>query len=134
LIHTTLAAMPRRSVVLAAKAVLGSLLAGRLILPGNGFTVAHGYPPLSLADGPTLRAATGSVLYLALVALLSLLIFACFFCTEGVDQATSWSWCALVTVSPGLTALALHAGMNATPNATAPARIKRFMPLPRFLT
>ena len=53
-------------------AVLGSLLAGRLILPGHGFTAAHGYPPLSLADGPTLRAAAGSVLYLALVALLSL--------------------------------------------------------------
>ena len=86
MIRITLAAMPRRPVVLAAKAailtglvvaagtiaVLGSLLAGRLILPGNGFTVAHGYPPLSLADGPTLRAAAGSVLYLALIALLSL--------------------------------------------------------------
>jgi ABC-2 type transport system permease protein len=53
-------------------AVLGSLLAGRLILPGNGFTAAHGYRVLSLADGPTLRAATGSVLYLTLIALLSL--------------------------------------------------------------
>jgi ABC-2 type transport system permease protein len=55
-----------------AIAVLGSVLAGRLILPGNGFTAARGYPPLSLADGPVLRAATGSVLYLALIALLSL--------------------------------------------------------------
>jgi ABC-2 type transport system permease protein len=86
MIRTTLAAMPRRWAVLAAKAailsavalaaatiaVLGSLLAGRLILPGNGFTAAHGYQPLSLADGPTLRAVTGSVLYLALIALLSL--------------------------------------------------------------
>ena len=86
MIRTTLAAMPRRAAVLAAKAavltgvalaagtiaVLGSLLAGRLILPGNGFTTAHGYPPLSLAHGPTLRAAAGSVLYLALIALLSL--------------------------------------------------------------
>ena len=52
--------------------MLGSLLAGRLILPGNGFTAAHGHPPLSLGDGPTLRAAAGSVLYLALIALLSL--------------------------------------------------------------
>ncbi|MCW3013293.1 MAG: hypothetical protein JWO02_385 [Solirubrobacterales bacterium] len=26
------------------------------ILPGNGFTPAHGYPLLSLADGLTLRA------------------------------------------------------------------------------
>lgn len=86
MIRTTLAAMPRRSTVLTAKAViitgvvlaagtvavLGSLLAGRFILAGNGFTVTHGYPRLSLADGPTLRAAAGSVLYFALIALLSL--------------------------------------------------------------
>ena len=52
--------------------VLGSLVAGRATLPGNGFTRANGYEPLSLADGPTLRAAVGTVLYLALVALLSL--------------------------------------------------------------
>ncbi len=86
MIRITLAAMPRRPKVLAAKAAiltgmtlaagtiaaLGCLLAGRLILPGNGFTAAHGHPPLSLGDGPTLRAAAGSVLYLALIALLSL--------------------------------------------------------------
>jgi ABC-2 type transport system permease protein len=63
------------STVLAAAGsvgVLGSLVAGRLILPGHGFTSANGYEPLSLADGPTLRAAVGSVLYLVLVALLSL--------------------------------------------------------------
>ena len=86
MIHVTLAAMPRRMTVLGAKAVLisglallagtvavlGSVLAGRLLMPGRGFTVAHGYPPLSLTDGPVLRAATGSVLYLALIALLSL--------------------------------------------------------------
>jgi ABC-2 type transport system permease protein len=86
MIRTTLAAMPRRTAVLAAKAavvtglvlaagtvaVLGSLLAGRLILPGHGFTAAHGFPALSLAQGPVLRAAAGSVLYLALIALLSL--------------------------------------------------------------
>ena len=86
MIRTTLAAMPRRTTVLAAKAalltglvltagtiaVLASVLAGRLILPGHGFTPAHGYPSLSLGDGPVLRAAAGSVLYLALIALLSL--------------------------------------------------------------
>ncbi|MEW9530425.1 ABC transporter permease subunit [Microbispora sp. NPDC049125] len=85
-IRTTLAAMPHRVTVLAAKAVtltgvvaaagivavLGALAAGRLILPGRGFTAARGYPALSLADGPTLRAAVGSILYLALIALLSL--------------------------------------------------------------
>jgi ABC-2 type transport system permease protein len=52
--------------------VLASVLAGRLILPGHGFTPAHGYELVSLAHGPVLRAAAGSVLYLALVALLSL--------------------------------------------------------------
>jgi ABC-2 type transport system permease protein len=86
MIRVTLAAVPRRATVLAAKAaVVGgvvlaagtiavavSLLAGRLILPGHGFTPAHGHPLLSLADGPTRRAAVGTVLYLTLVALLSL--------------------------------------------------------------
>jgi ABC-2 type transport system permease protein len=86
MIRTTLTAMPRRTAVLATKAailtglvlaagaiaVLGSLLAGRLILPGHGFTPARGFPPLSLADGPVLRAAAGSVLYLAVISLLSL--------------------------------------------------------------
>ncbi len=50
----------------------GSVVAARNILPGNGFTAANGYPPLSLADGPTLQAAGGTVLYLGLIALLSL--------------------------------------------------------------
>jgi ABC-2 type transport system permease protein len=86
MIRITLTAMPRRLTMLAAKAavvagtvlavgaaaVLGSVLAGRLILPGRGFTVAHGYSALSLDSGPVLRAACGSVLYLALIALLSL--------------------------------------------------------------
>ena len=74
MIHVTLAAMPRRAAVLAAKAavlagqvlaagtvaILVSVLLGRLILPGYALT-----PSL-------LRAAAGSVLYLTLIALLSL--------------------------------------------------------------
>jgi ABC-2 type transport system permease protein len=86
MIQTTLTAMPHRAGVLAAKAVtltaagagagtiavIGSLLAGRLILPGHGFTEAHGYPAVTLTDGPTLRATAGSILYLALIALLGL--------------------------------------------------------------
>ena len=86
LIRVTFTALPRRTTVLAAKAgtiaalvlaagaiaVLGAWVAGRFILPSRGFTPAHGYPPLSLGDGPVLRAAAGSVLYLALIALLSL--------------------------------------------------------------
>jgi ABC-2 type transport system permease protein len=86
MIRTTFTAMPRRATVLAAKAVIvsgpvlaagaiavaGSLLAGRILLAGHGLTPAHGYPALTLADGPVLRAAAGSVLYLAMIALLSL--------------------------------------------------------------
>lgn len=85
MIQTTLAANPHRLQVFAAKAAvitatvlaagtlaaLGSLIVGRAILPGNGFTAVNGYPTLSLADEPTLRAALGTVLYLGLVALLS---------------------------------------------------------------
>jgi ABC-2 type transport system permease protein len=74
MIHVTLAAMPRRATVLAGKAavlagqvptagtvaILVSVLLGRLILPGYALTPA------------LLRAAAGSVLYLTLIALLSL--------------------------------------------------------------
>jgi ABC-2 type transport system permease protein len=38
----------------------------------HGIDPAHGYQALSLANGTVLRAAAGSVLYLALIALLSL--------------------------------------------------------------
>ncbi len=86
MIRTTFTAMPRRATVLAAKAVIVagpvlaagaiavacSLLAGRTLLTGGGFTPAHGYPALTLADGSVLRAAVGSVIYLALIALLGL--------------------------------------------------------------
>jgi ABC-2 type transport system permease protein len=89
-IRTTLAAMPRRTTVLAAKAVtltavvaaggttavLGAVLAGRLILPSHG--------ALSPSNGPTLRAAFGTVLYLILIALLSLGV-----ATALRDSATS---------------------------------------------
>jgi len=86
MIRVTLAAMPRRLTVLGAKtsvaaglvlvagafAVLGSLVAGVLILPGHGFTAARGFAALSLTYGPTLRATVGSVLYLGLIAVLSM--------------------------------------------------------------
>ena len=86
MIRTTLAAMPNRLAVLAAKAILvaalvllagtvtvfGSVLVGHLILPGHGFTAARGFHPVWLSYGPTLRAACGSVLYLGLIALMSL--------------------------------------------------------------
>jgi ABC-2 type transport system permease protein len=86
MIRVTLTAIPRRPVVLAAKAatvgglvlavgavaMLASVLVGRLILPTGGFTAAHGYALLSLGHGATLRAVGGSALYLTLIALLSL--------------------------------------------------------------
>ena len=86
MIRVTLTAAPRRLTVLAAKAAVltgcvlasglvavgGSVLAGWLILPGRGLSAANGYAPLSLANGPDLRAAAGTVIYLALIALLAL--------------------------------------------------------------
>jgi ABC-2 type transport system permease protein len=80
LIRTTLAAIPHRPTMLAAKAVvltaavavigsltlLASLVVAAVALP------RHGYPRLSLADGPILRATAGSVAYLVLIAILSL--------------------------------------------------------------
>ena len=86
MMRLTLAATPRRWRVLTAKAavagtvtlaagavaVLASVLAGSLLLTRHGISPAHGYEALSLGDGPVLRAAAGSVLYLVLIALLSL--------------------------------------------------------------
>ena len=86
LISVTVAASPRRHLILIAKAliaaalslaagafaVLGSLLDRGYVLTGNGLTVAHGYEITSLANATNLRAAGGTVLYLALIALLSL--------------------------------------------------------------
>jgi len=79
MIRTTFTAMPHRLIVLGAKAMLlvglvvpagvvavfGSLLVGRPMLAASGHLV------LSLGDGAVLRAAVGSVLYLALIALLA---------------------------------------------------------------
>ncbi len=84
MIKLSLTAMPRRlawffakATVLtapvlsaAALAVTGAALAGRLILPSRGFTPAHGYA--SLTSATDVRAAVGAVLYLTLIALLSL--------------------------------------------------------------
>jgi ABC-2 type transport system permease protein len=77
MVQTTLAASPKRLLVYAARAivvtmlalvagavgVLGALGLGRLVL------VKHGFPPLSLADAPTARAAVGTMLYFGLLAL-----------------------------------------------------------------
>lgn len=86
MIRTTLTAMPHRVEVLAAKAVVaagwalvvgvigfvGSAIVGQIMLPGRGFTPSNGYVSVALSHGGMLRAAFGSVLYLVLIALLSL--------------------------------------------------------------
>jgi ABC-2 type transport system permease protein len=85
MIHVTLAALPRRVTVLSAKAVLiiavtlpaaaiavlGSLLFGGTVLTDHGLAPASGNRAVSLTDATVLRAAGGTVLYLALIALLS---------------------------------------------------------------
>jgi ABC-2 type transport system permease protein len=86
MIRASLAATPRRLVLLAAKAanvagltlvagllaVTGCLVVGRLMLPGDGLNAAQGYALVSLRHAPTVRAAVGSVLYLVLIAIFSL--------------------------------------------------------------
>jgi ABC-2 type transport system permease protein len=81
-IRSTFAAMPRRSrVVLAKVAVLAgpvlvaglaasvsSFLLGQPILHANGFIPTQGYPTVSLADAPAVRAITGTALYLGVIA------------------------------------------------------------------
>jgi ABC-2 type transport system permease protein len=85
MIRVTLAALPRRPQVLAAKSVVvlgavlaaalpgvaGSLLTGRLLLPGKGLSAANGYAVLSLGNGTDLRAFCLAALYLVLIALLA---------------------------------------------------------------
>jgi ABC-2 type transport system permease protein len=80
MIRVTLTATPRRWTMLTAKAAVltgpvlaaavvavgGSLAAGRLLLAGNGVMAAHAI------TGPVVRAAAGSVVYLALIGLLTL--------------------------------------------------------------
>jgi ABC-2 type transport system permease protein len=86
MIRMTFAAMPRRPAALVAKAVnlsaltaiiglvaaAGCLLSGRLLLPADGLDPAHGYALIALDSGATWRAGGGTVIYLALIALLSL--------------------------------------------------------------
>lgn len=86
MIRVTLAATPRRIAVLMAKAanlasltavtgvaaVAGCLAIGRLMLPSEGLDPAHGYALISLGSAATARAALGTVIYLVLIALLSL--------------------------------------------------------------
>jgi ABC-2 type transport system permease protein len=122
LVCTTLACAPHRSRVLIAKAatvtattvgvgllgVAGSLVAARILLRDEGFTGT---------TGPTLRAAAGTVLYLGLVALLSL----------GITAALRHTAPALTTVL-GLLYLFPLLGQLITDERWH-ARIERFAPM-----
>jgi ABC-2 type transport system permease protein len=86
MIRTTFAANPRRWVTVTSKSALVGLLVlltallasaasfvlGQWILRGNGFNYQGGYDPVTLSDGPALRAVVGSALYLTALALLAL--------------------------------------------------------------
>jgi ABC-2 type transport system permease protein len=81
MIRASLAAVPRRPLLLGAKATtvgalafgVGVVVAPASLLIGHALLPAHGvYPLVSLGSGPTLRAAVGTALYFALVAMLSL--------------------------------------------------------------
>jgi ABC-2 type transport system permease protein len=85
MIRTTFAMNPRRATVFAAKAtvisatvfataatgVAGAVLVGRVTLTGRGLTADLGYRQLAPSDAAFQRAVLGTVLYLVLVALLS---------------------------------------------------------------
>jgi ABC-2 type transport system permease protein len=84
-LRITLTAVPGRATVFAGKlvvvaalallsgaaGVVGAIAAARGILPGNGFTAANGYAPLSWSAGSTVRAAGGTAVYFALIAVYS---------------------------------------------------------------
>ncbi len=133
MIKLSLTAMPRRLTWLFAKAavvtapvlvasalaVAGAALAGRPILPGHGFTPAHGYP--SLTTGTDLRAAVGTVLYLTLIALLSL----------GVAAAVRNSSAAIGVVLGALYLFPITAAVVSNP--TIARHLNQIGPLPAGL-
>lgn len=74
MVHGTLAAMPRRTAVLAAKAtvVTGAVTAAAAVAVGVSALIGRHLLPAAAALPSVLRATGGSVLYLALVGLLAL--------------------------------------------------------------
>jgi len=85
-IRATFAANPRRRQVLAAKVAITAGLAlavgavatviafyaGQALLHGNGFIYDNGYPAATLADAETLRKVAVAIVYVGLLAVLSL--------------------------------------------------------------
>lgn len=74
MIRTTLTAVPRRHLVLTAKAAVltGTVLVTGAVTVLGCLLTARMLVPISLTDPAVLRAAVGTVLYLVLIALLSL--------------------------------------------------------------
>jgi ABC-2 type transport system permease protein len=103
----------------SAIAVAGAALAGRLILPGHGFTPAHGYT--SLTSSTDVRAAVCAILYLTLIALLSL----------GLAAAVRDSAVAIGLVLGVLYLFPLAA--NVVSNPTLARRLDQIGPLPAGL-
>jgi ABC-2 family transporter protein len=114
MIRTTFSALPRRRVVLAAKAavvaavvfVVGLVMSivsfefGQALLHDGGYVTANGYPEVTLADGPALRAVVGCALYLAALAVLSLGVGALLRSTAAALTAVfSLLWVPLIVVS-----------------------------------
>jgi ABC-2 type transport system permease protein len=101
MIRTTLAAVPRRRILLGAKAAvvaavilvaglatsIACFLVGQWFLSGNGFVYENGYPAASLADGETFRAVSGSAVYLVALAVFSLGVGAILRHTAGAITA-----------------------------------------------
>ena len=76
--HVTFAAMPRREFVLAAKAVvLAAVVAAAAAVGVAGSLLVSSLPFDGVHGGALLRAAVGSVVYLVLIALLSLGVATC---------------------------------------------------------
>jgi ABC-2 type transport system permease protein len=87
-IRATFAANPRRRQVLGAKlAIVGGLVlavgavataiafyAGQALLHGNGFVDDNGYPAATLGDAETLRKVAVAIVYVGLLAVLSLAV------------------------------------------------------------
>ena len=133
MIKLSLTAMPQRltwffakaAVLIApvltasALAVAGAALAGRVILPGHGFTPGHGYA--SLTSAADLRAAASAVLYLTLIALLSL----------GLAAAVRDSAAAIGLVLGVLYLFPIGAAV--IPNATIDRHLNQIGPLPAGL-
>lgn len=117
MIRLSLSAMPRRRVLLAAKAVnLTGLTAGAGVLAVAGsLLLGHAHRAGYATAVPTLRAALGSVLYLVLVALLALGV-----ATVVRDTAVTIGGVLGLLYLPPLLAQALHGALRRHLEQAAP--------------